>query len=376
MKLDDSFRDHYKSSLVDAWDKVSKVKIALYDNGESKLSLIFNAVGATKTEWFTKARLLNYPWKDLRTKTPATFNMVMTGTNGRRYWNIFDVLGNCRDRILWLSVAPFVGCIHELTEPVPVFMYSDRKTSIKAQPDVLIDSYLDNGAEKSLSSYILKSPGVTAWDCLDLCRGLDYKYAGVNNKHTECYCGDSGYDSGGTATYTQRVESDVTLMMNTVQPWELHQTISDTNFPKKTDSFEHDGNYYIIVQSTENSEARPLHTHVYKYRKSTELFEPHQLIDSPYKFNTFTLVQAYRQWYLIFPPIKDISTNSMSGLKAAFYRLEGNYFIKHFEKDTCSSYGWGSFTVNNDVYIIEGNSYGEPCDSPNSNGNLKIYKWI
>ncbi|XP_071945595.1 uncharacterized protein [Antedon mediterranea] len=375
MKLDDSFRDHYKSSLVDAWHKVLKVKIALYDNGKSKLSLIFNAVGATKTEWFTKERLLNYPWKDLRTKTPAKFLMVYTSSNGGRYWNIYDTWGDCNNRKVWLSILPFPGCSFELTEPQPMFMYSDRKTSITPKAEVIINSYLDNGAEKALSSYILKSPGVTAWDCLDLCRGLDYKYAGVNNKHTECYCGD-GYNSGGTTSFEERSQSDVTLMMNTVQPWELHQTISDTNYPKKADSFEHNGNYYIIVQSTQSSEARPLHTHVYKYRKSTELFEPHQLIDSSYRFYTFTLVEAYKQWYLIFPPINDISTNSISSLKAAFYRLEGNYFIKHFEKETCSGYGWGSFTVNNDVYIIEGNRYGEPCTSSNSNGNLKIYKWI
>ncbi|XP_071944160.1 uncharacterized protein [Antedon mediterranea] len=214
MKLDDSFRDHYKSSLVDAWDKVSKVKIALYDKGKSKLSLIFNAVDASKTEWFTKERLLNYPWKDLRTKTPQMFELFPTSSNGNRF-GIYDVIGNCADHKFWMAISTFEECDYEMTEPRPIFMYSDRKTSIKATSDVFLGCYLDNGAERALSSYIFMSPGVTAWDCLDLCRGLDYKYAGVDIMNTACYCGDSGYASGGTTSCLGRTESDATLMMST-----------------------------------------------------------------------------------------------------------------------------------------------------------------
>ncbi|XP_071944155.1 uncharacterized protein [Antedon mediterranea] len=376
MKLDDSFRDHYKSSLVDAWDKVSKVKIALYDNGESKLSLIFNAIGASKTEWFTKERLLNYPWKDLRTKTPAQFKMVYTRPNGNSYFAIYDVIDNCQNDKLWMGIWTFEGCTYEMTEPRPIFMYSDKNISIKATSDVIIDCYLDNGAERALSSYILKSPGVTAWDCLELCRGLDYKYAGVDILNTACYCGDSGYDAGGTTSCLGRTESDATLMMSTVKSWELYQTIADTNDPMHADSFEYNGKYYIVVQSTQDSVDRPMLTHVYKYSKSTELFEPHQSIYEPYKTLHFKLVEAYKQLYLILTPHTDVVTDAFSGLKAEFYRFEGNYFIKHFKKDTCRSHGWDTFVKDNEVYIIENNKYGETCTVNDiSNGNLMIYKW-
>ena len=51
------------------------MKLALYEEGEEVVSMIFDGSGSDKINWFSHSRLISSPWADLKTSTTNFFSI-------------------------------------------------------------------------------------------------------------------------------------------------------------------------------------------------------------------------------------------------------------------------------------------------------------
>ena len=80
-----------------------QVRVVLYKNGSEVLSMLFNAVGSDKLNWFSQARLLSSPWSDLKTASKLQ-HFDITGSH-KRYFEITYLYGGCPGDVGWLVVG-------------------------------------------------------------------------------------------------------------------------------------------------------------------------------------------------------------------------------------------------------------------------------
>ncbi|XP_076085371.1 uncharacterized protein LOC143056174 [Mytilus galloprovincialis] len=68
-------KQHFKSDIINYWDslQIDKVRVSVYKNGTERAFFLFNGVGSSKTNWFTKNRLLNTSYTDLDQSTTANY---------------------------------------------------------------------------------------------------------------------------------------------------------------------------------------------------------------------------------------------------------------------------------------------------------------
>lgn len=60
--------------------------MALYDQNSELLSIVFDAAGSDKENWFAKNRLIHSPWTDLENETQNFFSLVGDLTTGRAFY--------------------------------------------------------------------------------------------------------------------------------------------------------------------------------------------------------------------------------------------------------------------------------------------------
>ncbi|CAG2224549.1 unnamed protein product [Mytilus edulis] len=68
-------KQHFKSDFINSWDslQINQVRVSVYKNGTERAFFLFNGVGSSKTNWFTKNRLLNTSYTDLDQSTTANY---------------------------------------------------------------------------------------------------------------------------------------------------------------------------------------------------------------------------------------------------------------------------------------------------------------
>ncbi|XP_013395325.1 uncharacterized protein LOC106162557 [Lingula anatina] len=135
--LEPTLLEHYKTSVVNDWAKhnIKYVKLALYQGGIERLTLIFNAVGSDKMNWFAKDRLISSPYVDIYTSSINFFSIrgtpsSVSGQYGR-YFYISQSHNGCPKDYGWLAVPnnAFV-CAYEKYPAYPVFLYAPGHTAI------------------------------------------------------------------------------------------------------------------------------------------------------------------------------------------------------------------------------------------------------
>ncbi|XP_067047317.1 uncharacterized protein [Acropora muricata] len=89
INVDGSIHFFYKSRRLTYWEslKPKEARLALYDNQTLVLSLVFNATHSNKTSWFSKNRLIQYPWtEDLQKQEQNFFSLVGDLTARRAFF--------------------------------------------------------------------------------------------------------------------------------------------------------------------------------------------------------------------------------------------------------------------------------------------------
>ena len=82
---------------------IFQVRIALYKNGSEVLSMLFDAVGTNKLNWFSQAKLLSSPWSDLKTASSLQHFDIIGSV--QRYFEISSRYNNCSTDVGWLEVG-------------------------------------------------------------------------------------------------------------------------------------------------------------------------------------------------------------------------------------------------------------------------------
>ncbi|KAI8784178.1 lymphocyte antigen 75, partial [Biomphalaria glabrata] len=131
-KTGDVTSSHYRSRWINEWpSNISQVKFELYTQGQTVLTLLFNATGSNSTNWFSHNRLIQSPFTDL-TWPPVIFSS--TGyPNTRRRFCITNATSfiDCTQKS-WLLVEDTVDTTCSwtsgATKTFPRFQYSKTST--------------------------------------------------------------------------------------------------------------------------------------------------------------------------------------------------------------------------------------------------------
>ncbi|XP_078381760.1 uncharacterized protein LOC144664478 isoform X3 [Oculina patagonica] len=123
-----SLREHYKNRFVQNWQTVNpkEVRVALYTNGSEVLSLFFDSVDADKENWFSKYRLTQAPWNDVKSEPHNYFSII--GHPPERAFFINRNYGGCEVDAGWLLVSSDGKCAFEYRLPTIAIMYSKLET--------------------------------------------------------------------------------------------------------------------------------------------------------------------------------------------------------------------------------------------------------
>ncbi|XP_013406645.1 uncharacterized protein LOC106171065 isoform X2 [Lingula anatina] len=120
-QLNDNLKAHYKSSAVNNWtsQNIRYVKVALYQAGIERLTLVFNAVGSDKMTWFTKDKLISSP------------------SYLARHFFINKSYNGCGNDVGWLSVINRAGCPYEVFSSYPAFIFAPGHMAIRYTKETL-----------------------------------------------------------------------------------------------------------------------------------------------------------------------------------------------------------------------------------------------
>ncbi|XP_031569372.1 uncharacterized protein LOC116303903, partial [Actinia tenebrosa] len=77
LSINSSSRQHYKNRIVEHWQAFNptQVRLSLYKDKKEVVLLVFNATGSTKTNWFSRVRLLTSPWTDIHSQPVNYFSI-------------------------------------------------------------------------------------------------------------------------------------------------------------------------------------------------------------------------------------------------------------------------------------------------------------
>nr|XP_006812409.1 PREDICTED: uncharacterized protein LOC102807374 [Saccoglossus kowalevskii] len=132
--LDDSYPQHFKSSLVERWGElnIQQVKVSLYTAGEEVTYFIFDGTGSDKHNWFSQERLVDSPYSDLTSTTVTNYFSIEGHTEVGRTFFINGQYGGCHVDYGWLVVRTAEEACDwdETGQPesgFPTFLYSELK---------------------------------------------------------------------------------------------------------------------------------------------------------------------------------------------------------------------------------------------------------
>ncbi|XP_072029856.1 uncharacterized protein [Amphiura filiformis] len=135
-QLDTTFQGHYKSSFALNWERrnIKEVKVAYMDStGTELMTMVFDAEGSDRDNWFTKDRVLSSPYDDMISEPhPHIFSTVGDTNHNRRFF-INRSYGGCGVDAGWAIVVgknpPPCSWEHPSTAK-PTFLYSNKRTVI------------------------------------------------------------------------------------------------------------------------------------------------------------------------------------------------------------------------------------------------------
>ena len=102
--------------------------MALYENQNEVLSIVFNATNSDNENWFSANRVISSPWTDLATSYHQFFS-IPGHSDLKRYFYIAGPHGSCDTDSGWLLIGGVV-CSWENRFPSGTIMYSKLTTSI------------------------------------------------------------------------------------------------------------------------------------------------------------------------------------------------------------------------------------------------------
>ncbi|XP_033736371.1 uncharacterized protein LOC117324562 [Pecten maximus] len=136
----------YKSSIVDNWSDyyISAVRISFITGGKEKAFVVFDAHGADKNSWFSKARILYSSWNDLGVSSTSNYDSIDGHSSLNRHFYMNRNYGGCPNDFGWFIVTEVAGtaCSWETkTNTKPYFLYSDATESELSNNQVLADVF-------------------------------------------------------------------------------------------------------------------------------------------------------------------------------------------------------------------------------------------
>ncbi|XP_005104008.1 uncharacterized protein LOC101851971 isoform X2 [Aplysia californica] len=118
---------HYRNAaILNNWQNIEEVVVALYDRGVLKQSLRFDAAGTTYLSWFSADKLKNSgKWRDLKSKTTNYFSIAGHLSYKRRFY-INHKLHGCKHDDGWFMAMDKARppCPYERHSSFPQFLYS------------------------------------------------------------------------------------------------------------------------------------------------------------------------------------------------------------------------------------------------------------
>ncbi|XP_012941367.1 uncharacterized protein LOC106012573 [Aplysia californica] len=122
---------HYRNNpILDCWQNIDEVVVALYDSGVLKQSLTFDAAGTDYLSWFSPKKLKDAGnWKDLKGLSTNYFS-IPGYVRVKRNFYINHKFGGCGGDIGWLLVVDQANakCGYEKFKTFPQFLYNSRDT--------------------------------------------------------------------------------------------------------------------------------------------------------------------------------------------------------------------------------------------------------
>ncbi|XP_012941351.1 uncharacterized protein LOC106012569 [Aplysia californica] len=126
-------RVHYRNNaILDRWQFIEEVVVALYEHGELKQSLTFDATGTDYLSWFSPEKLKDAGnWKDLKGLKTNYFSIPGYVEMKRNFYINYKIK-NCAGDISWLIVVDHSEgtCNYENIPKFPVFLYSTNATTV------------------------------------------------------------------------------------------------------------------------------------------------------------------------------------------------------------------------------------------------------
>ncbi|XP_031561822.1 uncharacterized protein LOC116297687, partial [Actinia tenebrosa] len=106
LPINSSSRQHYKNRIVEHWQAFNptQVRLSLYKDKKEVVLLVFNATGSTKTNWFSRDRLLTSPWTDIHSQPVNVFSITGAIRENilRRTFYINSEYGGCSSDSGWM----------------------------------------------------------------------------------------------------------------------------------------------------------------------------------------------------------------------------------------------------------------------------------
>ncbi|XP_068676289.1 uncharacterized protein [Montipora foliosa] len=108
LNVTNKYRDHYKNRIVLAWQAfdASEARVNLYEGGESKVELTFNAKGTDNQNWFSDSKLTHSSqWHDIKKESNNYFSISGDTTKKRHFFINRGYAGNCTGDTGWMVIA-------------------------------------------------------------------------------------------------------------------------------------------------------------------------------------------------------------------------------------------------------------------------------
>ncbi|XP_071145288.1 uncharacterized protein [Mytilus edulis] len=97
---------HYKSDLINYWEhlNIEKVKVSINKDGAEREYFIFNGTKSSKTDWFSRKRLLNTSYQDLNSTIHTNYFQINGDQQNKRRFFINKYYAGCQYDSGWLVV--------------------------------------------------------------------------------------------------------------------------------------------------------------------------------------------------------------------------------------------------------------------------------
>ncbi|KAK6995018.1 hypothetical protein BgiMline_011665 [Biomphalaria glabrata] len=128
---------HFRSSVLDNWTNIDKVRFSLIANVSEVVSIVFNGTSTTRQSWYDRRLILESSWSLLKNDSQAVnFNFQgYTSENDSRRLTIFATYSGCNNDRMYFSAfdSAYESC-GTTWMPIPsypLFIYSPQNQMVK-----------------------------------------------------------------------------------------------------------------------------------------------------------------------------------------------------------------------------------------------------